>query len=175
MWYVLVIPTGCYELSDINKELQRQILAKTNKKNILKLEPNLNTLKCIMTLSPGTKVDMTIENSLKTLLGFEKKVYTNSRNESEKSVDIMKVNSLLIHCNLIESSYLNGELEPILHSFFPGALPGEKILEYPKSPIYLPISLSTISNITSWITDQDGSPINLRGEKLSLKFHIRAC
>ena len=82
-WEIITIPIGCYELEDINVELQRQILLKKGSKDAVKLEPNFNTLKCIMTLSKGVKVDMTLKNSLRSVLGFESKVYNEGRHESE--------------------------------------------------------------------------------------------
>ena len=84
-----------------------------------------------MTLSKGVKVDMTLKNSLRSVLGFESKVYNEGRHESENTVNIMSINSILVHCNLIGSSYLNGTLQPIIYSFFPNVSPGSKIVEKP--------------------------------------------
>ena len=81
----------------------------------------------------------------------------------------------MVHPNIIGSSYLNGTQEPIIYAFFPNSLPGEKIIEKPTTLIYLPVALDVIRQMTSWITDQDNNKIDLRGEKLTIKFHIRAC
>ena len=174
-WEIITIPIGCYELEDIDIELQRQILLKKGAKDAVKLEPNFNTLKCIMTLSKGVKVDMTLKNSLRSVLGFESKVYNEGRHESENTVNIMSINSILVHCNLIGSSYLNGTLQPIIYSFFPNVSPGSKIVEKPSNIIYLPASSDLIYQMTSWLTDQNNKPIDLRGEVLTIKFHFRVC
>ena len=174
-WVQIVIPTGCYELKDINEEIQRQIVEKKGKKNDVSFTPNLNTFKCIMTLADGVKVNFTGDNSIRDVLGFEAKIYTGGRIESKHTVNIMRVNSILVHCNLIGSSYLNGTQQPISYAFFPDSLPGEKIVERPTTLIYLPVALDVIPHMTSWLTDQNNKPIDLRGEKLTLKFHIRAC
>ena len=78
-WNIITIPDGCYELEDINTELQRQIMLKKGPKDAVKLEPNFNTLKCIMTLLDGVKVDMTLKNSLRTVLGFKSQIYETGR------------------------------------------------------------------------------------------------
>ena len=174
-WYQIIIPVGCYELEDIGIELERQIIEKGGKKGYVVLSPNLNTFKCIMTLSTGVSVDMTGENSIREVLGFNEKIYSDARNVSEHTVKIMRVNSILVHTNLIGSSYLNGSQQPIIYAFFPAALPGEKIIEKPNTLIYLPVALDVIPQITAWLTDQDNNLLDLQGEKLTLKLHIRAC
>ena len=57
--------------------------------------------------------------------------------------------------------------------FFPDVGPGYKIIEKPVNLIYLPITLNNISQMETKLTDQDGNLINLRGEELSIRFHIR--
>ena len=174
-WICFHIPAGCYELKDIDKELQRQIIRAGGKKDDVKLSPNLNTFHCEMSLNDGIKVDFRGSNSIRTVLGFEAKTYTDGLNTSEETVNIMRVNSILVFCDLIGSSYLNSSPEPISYSFFPDVSPGEKIVMHPTTLIYLPVALDVIPQMTSWLTDQDKKPLNLRGEKLTLKFHIRTC
>ena len=174
-WVDIEIPIGSYELSDINQETQRQIISADGAKDDVQFIPNMNTLKCLLILKKGVQVDMRGETSIRTVLGFEAKVYKDARNESESTVDIMKVNSIFVHCNIINSSYVNGIQKPVIYSFFPACLPGEKIIEKPNTLIYLPISLDVIPYMTSWITDQNNKLIDLRSEKLTLKFHVRAC
>ena len=128
-----------------------------------------------MILKEGIKVDMRGESSIRSVLGFEAKVYKDVRTESESTVNIMRVNSIFVYCDIINSSYVNGIQQPVIYSFFPSCLPGEKIIEKPNTLIYLPISLDVIPHMTSWITDQNNKLIDLRSEKLTLKFHVRAC
>ena len=73
-WEQILIPIGCYELEDISKE--RQIVEKKGKKKAVELTPNLNTFKCIMKLAWGVKVDLKGDNSIRTVLGFDAKIYT---------------------------------------------------------------------------------------------------
>ena len=39
--------------------------------------------------------------------------------------------SILVQCDLVGGSYLNGEEVPVIHSFFPSVDPGDKIIERP--------------------------------------------
>ena len=175
VWTEIIIPVGCYDIKDIALESQRQIMSKGGGKDDVKFSPNLNTFKCILILGNGVQVDMSGEKSIRTVLGFNAQIYKEKRNVSEHNVDIMRVNSIFVHCDLISSSYVNGVKQPIMYSFFPNALPGTKIIERPPTLIYLPIEQDVIHQMTSWLTDQNLRPLDLRGERLTLKFHVRAC
>ena len=48
-----------------------------------------------------------------------------------------------------------------------------KIIESPVNLVYLPITLDTIDSLNVSITDQDDHLLNLRNEKLTIRFHIR--
>ena len=81
------------------------------------------------------------------------------------------VNFILLHCNIIHSSSVRGV--PFVYNFFPNAAPGQKILEAPSNLIYLPVTVDVISTLSVWLTDQDGKVMDLRGEELTIRFHLR--
>ena len=94
-------------------------------------------------------VDFTRYHSIDRLLGFHSELYT------------------------ISGSYVNGSTQPTMYSFFPDIFPGNKIIENPHNLLYLPITSDTIHSSTVWLTDQNGNELNLRGETLSIRFHLR--
>ena len=110
-----------------------------------------------------------------SLLGFDSKLYTSGFNESENMVNILTVNSILpvVNIDIISGSYVNGSTQPTIYSFFPDVSLGYKIIENPHNLLYLPITADTIHNITIWLIDQNGNELNLRGENLSMRFHLR--
>ena len=119
------------------------------------------------------KVSFNVPNSLSSVLGFKLDiVYGVGRHANEKLVNIMSVNSILVHCNIIHSSYIRGQQAPVVYNFFPNAAPGQKILEAPHNLIYLPVTVDVISSLSVWLTDQDGEHLDLRGEKLTIPFHL---
>ena len=83
------------------------------------------------------------------------------------------INSILVNIDIISGSYVNGSTQPTIYSFFPDVSPGYKIIENPHHLLYLPITADTFHSITIWLTDQNVNEINLRGEKLSMRFHLR--
>ena len=79
-WKSLKIPVGCYEVASINQEIQRLIVEVGGKEVQISIFPNLNTLKAILNIKNNDyQVDFNIENSLCTVLGFDRKVYTSGR------------------------------------------------------------------------------------------------
>jgi len=176
-WNIIKIPVGCYEIYAINEEVKRQVIKAGGKKGDVVIMPNLNTLQCILILkNENTIVDFDVDNSLRSVLGFSARQFSGAgRFESENVVNIMKVNSILVHCDIIGGSRLNGEEKAIIYSFFPNVGPGEKIVARPKNLIYLPITLGVISHMTCWLTDQDDKLLNLRGEEITITFHIKSC
>ena len=118
-------------------------------------------------------VDFTAQNSIQTFLGCDSHIYGQGRHLSEHTVNIMRVNSIFVHTDVIGSAYVNGSQSPVIYSFFPDIPPGGKIVVQPSVLIYLPISLSVISRLTSWLTDQNNQELNLRGEELTIKYHLR--
>ena len=176
-WISISLDTGCYGLMDLNAEIGRKLKEEGMVKAV-EFKANYNTFKCDMIIQPGFGVKFT-ERSLRTVLGFAKKTYKavgeQKRFVSEHTVKILTVNSILIHCDLVGASYLNGKRVPVIHSFFPLADPGDKIVERPSQYIYLPISSDVIRHMSVWLTDEDQNLIDLREETLTVKFHLRSC
>ena len=108
--------------------------------------PNVNTLQCILNVvGAKLKVSFDVPNSLASVLGFSRSTCGVGRHAGEQLVNIMSVNPILVHCNIIHSSYMRGVQAPVVYSFFPNADPGQKILETPSNFIYLPVTVDVIS------------------------------
>ena len=88
--------------------------------------------------------------------------------EGSSVVQILRVNSVFVNCDVITGSYVSASQKTVLYSFFPNVPPGYKVIETPGTPIYLPVSQNSIESIRLWLTDQDRRPIDLRGETLTL-------
>ena len=130
-WYNLTFAVGCYEHKDINDELQRMLVLIGGKKGDIILKPNKNTFQTVMTIMDKVQVDFAIPNSIRTVLGFDAKIYKSGRHLSEHTVNIMRVNSIFVHTNIIGSTYVNGSESPVIYSFFPDIPPGGKIIVEP--------------------------------------------
>ena len=93
--------------------------------------------------------------------------------ESENVVNILTINSILVNIDIMSGSYVNGATKSTIYSFLPKVSPRYKIIESPVNLVYLPVTLDTIDNLNVSIMDQDNHLLNLRNEKLTIRFHIR--
>jgi hypothetical protein len=179
-WKIITIHKGCYELSAINDEIQRQMIVNNdynidNNEFYITITANTSKLSSIIEISNQSyKIDFTVANSIGPTLGFRKMILNYGYNESQNIVDIMKINSILVNVDIITGSYVNGSQFPVIYSFFPNVSPGRKIVERPNpSLIFYPVNRSDITNMRLWLTDQDNNLIDIRGERLTVRIIIR--
>ena len=177
-WEKIKIPVGSYEIDDLNNTIhfemeKRGHYDEINNENYINICANSNTLKSVLIIEQGYQVDFNHKNSLAKVLGFTGTKYEEGFHESENVVNILTINSILVNIDMISGSYVNGATKNTVYSFFPKVSPGYRIIESPVNLVYLPLILDTIDNINVSLTDQDDHLLNLRNEKLTIRFHIR--
>ena len=171
MWVKIKIPEGSYEIDDINNTIQQEMKKRGHYDSInedyhINISANSNTLKSVLILEKDYQVDFNHQNSLAKVLGFTGAKHTGGFHESENVVDILSMNSILVNIDIILGSFVNGTTKNTIS-------PRYKIIESPVNLVYLPITLDTIDSLNVYITDQDDHLLNLRNEKLTIRFHIR--
>ena len=175
----ITIPVGSYEITALNAAIQLGMQTNgdwdsANNAYYINIYPNISTLKSVIEITnPSYTVDFTINNSLRELLGFSSVILTNGVNNSQNIINILTINSILVNCSIVGSSYINGNLNPIIYSFFPNVGPGYKIIERPQRIVYLPITTRNIMQIRLWLTDQNGKTLDLRGETITTRLEIK--
>lgn len=184
-WKTITIPIGSYELNQINNEIQRQMIInddydKTNNEFYINIIPNIPELKSVIQITNDSyRVRLDNENSLLKTLGFEAQgnnelILLPGSNQSHNIVDITSINSVLVNVDFISGSYVNSKLLTAIYSFDPNKVPpGFKLNEKPNPLIYYPVNRSTIDSIRVWLTDQNNNPIDLRGERITVRLQIR--
>lgn len=167
---VIVIPTGSYEIEDIDNYMKHILI---NKNILIDIKPNNNTLRSEIRCNHD--IDFTPADSIGRLLGFTQRILVaNKTHESDLPVAILKVNALRVECSLTTGAYINEQKVHTIHEFFPFVPPGYKIIEVPSHVIYLPILNRIIDNIQLRIVDQDGNLVNFRGEVITIRLHIKS-
>lgn len=166
---IITLPTGSYEITDIEDHLIDKLLSK----NItISLKPNNNTLRSEIKCS--APIDFSPKDSIGHLLGFAPRTLTpNVLHSSDQPVTILKVNAVRIECNITSGAYINGQKVHTIHEFFPAVPPGYKIIEVPTQVIYLPVAVKSIDHLQIRIVDQDGNLINFRREVITVRLHIK--
>lgn len=147
---VLTFPIGTYEISDMEEFIRRKLELQTvdTEESPFFLRPNNSTLKCEI-FHAKYEIDFRPEDSIVALLWFSSRILkANQVHESDFPVDIIKVRTINIDCNLIEGSFIN---ERPSHSFYEFAInsdPGYGVNEIPIKVVYLPVKTHRIHNIT---------------------------
>lgn len=171
---VLIIPTGTYEVQDIRDFIQEkfQRISTKGKLYYLQLDTNNNTLQT--KLKSTVQVDFSKPTSIGKLLGFgDIVIQPGTAYQSQHVVDIFKINTIRIECNIASGSYVNGKQAHTIFQFFPAVPPGYKLVEIPNPVIYLPVTSRVVTNITLRIVDQDDNLVNFRGERITVCLHLR--
>ena len=180
-WKIITLSKGAYELKDINAAIQREMQVNGDLDEINgKYYINISHLifKTILTISHEKyMVDFGIENSIGSTLGFtnEGVCLSHGTHQSPNIIDIEKVNSIQVHCDIAVGNYLNGNKSNVIHTFTQRVNPGYKIIENPTPElIFLPIvNRPEIDSINLRLTDQDNNLIDLMGERLTIVLLIR--
>jgi hypothetical protein len=133
-WHYILISKGSYELNKLNDEIEKQMKQnnhydKVHNQSYIKLSPNISRLRTVTEVSGSCQVDFREPNSIITLLGFNRQANHTGFNESENIVDIVALTSIFVEIDIINGSYVNGELKPVIYSLFLSVAPGYKIVE----------------------------------------------
>lgn len=163
----ILIPDGSYEISDIENYL-KDVLPKDS----ISLKPNNNTLKC--EIESKFSINFEPKDSIGRMLGFSNKVLEpNIKHESDLPVEIIKVATIRVECNIITGAYYDARLSHTLYEFSPQVEPGFSINLEPQHVIYLPVNTTQIDNIRLELKDQDGRLVNFRGEPIVVRLELK--
>lgn len=177
------LPTGSYEIDHINEFIQKsmkneeinQLAQKDSEIEYITIKGNNNTMKAEVTSK--YYIDFSKDHSIGSILGFPKEtkiLEPKITHSGDQTVTILKVNTIDVTCNIIQGSYRDGENQHILHTFYPTVAPGFKIVEKPQNLVYLPLNTSVVTDVVLNIQDQEGNLIDFRGERITLRIHIKA-
>ena len=163
----LQLPVGCYDVTTINSTLSSLMGTDSGQITIDLIVPEL---KACIKVAQGFSVDFTLAGSINFLLGFSNSVLSPGINIADDIIKINDINSILINCDLITNSYVNGIQAPVIYSFFPNVPPGYKIIKELPRLEYVDVNRnSEIKSIRVWLTDQDGDLVNFRGETITIR------
>lgn len=172
-WDSLIFPEGNYDFDDIQDYIKDHF--KTEEPPI-SIHANTVTLRTILQLKSGFKLDLTVKSSglIHKMFGFDPEILEEPRVESTYKADItMGVNRVLIHCSIVGGTYENSAESDVIYSFVPNAPPGSILNIHPFHPIYLPLKDTVIRKIRMMITDEKDRFIELNGQHIGYLLNIR--
>lgn len=175
---MIQIPTGAYEIDQINMEIIHQLNAggDASADEHFKLQPNTATLKSMITISEGYIVDFNVKASIATLLGYtstDKLIGgINKRYEGENIVKITQISSLLVMCDAVRPSFLNGKLTSFVHNCILDVEPGVKFIDKPSNLTFVNTSSNVITQLSCWVVDQSLNIVDFRHEQLEIELKL---
>ena len=129
----------------------------------LKIKADKKSMKTIL----ETSHELIFNSNLNKLFGFTKKQYSPGYHISEKVINIMSVDKVHLKTDCIDGSVLNGIRESILFSFSLSARPGYKIFKEPSQILFKKVNKDKIGQITFYLEDDDGFPVDFQGETIT--------
>lgn len=168
----ITIEEGSYEIEAIEHYIRGKIHVTDGTSAPFLLKANNNTLKT--EIKSNVPIDFTKPNTIGPLLGFSSQVLKpRQRHTSDSPVNIVRVDTIRVECNIVRGAYVDGKESHLIHEFYPLVEAGYKIVVQPQTVIYLPVNTKRISTISVALRDQDGRLLNLRGESLSVRLHLK--
>ena len=107
-------------------------------------------MKCRMVVLQGVIIS-DVENSVASLLGFDKQISSRGKYTTNKIIDIMGFNTINIHCNIISGAKDNGKDTDILYTFNLTEPPGYMIINFPTNVLYQNVTKDRIVPYLSFI------------------------
>ena len=168
-WKTITFDKGAYELVEISSKIKLEIPE-------IEIDYYKPTFKSIVVINnENYMIDFGVENSIGKTLGFRNEKLGVGTHQSPNIIDIEKVNSILVHCDIIVGTYVNSSRSNVIYNFTQRVSPGYKVIERPSPElIFLPIvGRPDIQSIRIWLTDQDLKPLDLMGEIITIDILIR--
>lgn len=183
---VLEIPEGAYEVSQIQEYLQRALKPEHVKKPLVQPDQKfeLEDQPIILVGNQATfkteivcryRIDFSKPQNIGSLLGFKNDRICEAfvRCHGDEIIQILSVESVNIECSIISNSYYNDSRSQILHKLSILEPPGYKISDTPQNLLYLPVTVSEISEICLRLTDERGKLVDFRNEFICIRLHLR--
>lgn len=176
--YQVIMQNGLYDMVQIKTLIQNGMNSTGHNADHIDIEPNYSTGRVEITLSNDYKVRFD-HNLLYKILGFDSDsvLSSNGKHISPHNGDITNgVNDISINCDLVQSSYSNGNSSSVLYSFVPHSSPQSLLVIDPNERVYNEIihtGGSQISSIRMFINDNEGRLVDLNNESVSYLVDIR--
>ena len=176
---VFSLETGAYELKVIAEQMLEWI--GVTYPEIEKVEENFKligndaTSKTDFVFRGDYGIDFEVDASMYELLGFDRTdnfkgtgLYVGKR-----IVKITNVTQLIFNCNITTSNYINGREMPFLYNCGIDVPAGYRLSRELTDIAYKSLTTSQISHIRIWIVDENGAPVNLREDDLTVTLSLK--
>ena len=175
-WKNISLPAGVWDYVDFNKYIRRETRTGDSDNYVypINLYFDTTTFRVTITLAENYRLDLTASN-FHDLVGFKKEILTQRTNVGSYVPNLAQDTELLnIHCDLLNSSLVDGVDTDIIYSFSTSVLVSSESFERePLRVTYSPVNKTTISSIRIYITDGKRRIIDLNGADTSFSLILK--
>lgn len=167
---VVTIDDGVYSLTDLTDEISDLITLEGDTPGNILFELDISDGYTSLILAGGYKVDFT-NRTIRNIFGFNSAEYAASVESPNRSNINNNVTSVYVHCDLINSSYINGNPTDVIFSFKINHQQNEIISIEPNVIQLLPINTrSQINSMRCYFTDQTNKLLDFNSQPFSAQF-----
>ena len=170
-------PAGVWNYTEINQHIKdATVIQQANKDDEfpINLEFNETTFRVTIIMKANYQLDLTKSN-FHELIGFDNIILKDPVNMGPRVPNLSQDTDILnIHCDLVNSSLVDGEESDIIFSFSTSVLrPSYSFTLEPRRITFNPLNKNTISSIRIYITDGKRRLINLNNQDVSFSLILK--
>ena len=172
----ITFPQGVWNYTDFDAHIKE--ITKTGDDDDptypITLEFDSTTFRVTVTLATNYQLDLS-QSNFNELVGFDKKILKDDVNIGQRVPNLSQDTDILnIHCDLVNTSLVDGEESDIIYTFSTSVLqPSFSFTIEPRRVTYNPVNKQRISSIRIYITDGKRRLINLNGADTSFSLILR--
>ena len=170
---------GAYELENLNNEIKRIIIDEehyTEANYPFSIKPSFSTLGSIIEISTqGPVITFVPNDSIGSLLGFNKRTIYEEYNLSDNLVDILSFDNIFLESNIARGMIFKGKRSGIIHNFTMGVDPGYKNIEKFRVGVqwYMMESKDIISSIRFKLKNENENVVSFNGQSVTFRLSIK--
>ena len=178
-YIMITIPPGAYEIESLNDEIKRIIINDmhfTEDNYPFVIKPNFTTLGSIIEISnEESAISFKANNSIGSLLGFDKRTIYDEYNLSDNPVDIFSFDNIFIETDIAQGMIFKGRRTGINFNWTMDVDPGYKYIEKFAGGIswYMIETKDFISSINFKPKNEKGDLVQFNGQSITFKLSIK--
>ena len=170
-WKSITIQKGFYTLELLYNEIVSEMAMSTVPFKFI--HNNAKVSVSVEIKDPNFQINFKDKDTFGEVLGFD---YILNQGDgfyhNPLPIKLFPLDQIFIKTNITDQTYYNSELKPIVYSFFPNCMPGDKLIEKPNNLIYHKVIKRNLHEIHVEIVDENDNYIDLNGETVYITFHI---
>ena len=178
-YIMITIPSGAYEIESLNDEIKRIIVDDehfSEENYPFKIRPNFSTLGSIIEISnEEAAISFKPDDSIGSLLGFNKRTIYEEYNLSDNPVDIISFDNIFIECDIAQGMIFRGRRSGIIFNFVMDVDPGYRYIHKFHGGVqwYMLETKDFISSNNFKLKNENGGLVSFNGQSVSFRLSIK--